>query len=183
MNGRPCPVLVTERLTLRAHETRDFDDLLSLWSDAEVVRYIGGRPFTPDEVWSRLLRYGGLWPLLGYGFWRIGDRKTDRYVGDAGVADFRRDLGEGFDGTPEAGWSLAAWAHGQGLAGEAMAAILQWADSVADIDRTVCMIHADNAASVRLAERLSYRAMGQRRFRDADIDTFERLRSGAASAP
>ena len=183
MTGQPFPQLTTARLTLRAHETADFDDLLSLWSDPDVVRYIGGRANTADEVWSRLLRYRGLWPLLGFGYWRIEDRQTGRYVGDAGLADFRRGLGDGFDESPETGWALAPWAHGQGLAGEAMGAILKWADETAEIERTVCMIQPENAASLRLAGRLGYRPMGQRSFNGSPTQTFERQRYATSAAP
>ena len=183
MTGRPVARLTTERLILRGHETQDFEDLLSLWTDPKVVRFIGGRANTPDEVWSRLLRYRGLWPLLGFGYWRIEDRQTGRYVGDAGLADFRRGLGEGFDGAPETGWALAPWAHGKGLAGEAMGAILEWADATAQIERTVCMIQPQNAASVRLAERLGYRATGLRSFNGSPTETFERQRYATSAAP
>lgn len=177
MTGRTCPTLITERLVLRAHEAGDYEDLLAMWTDPDVVRHIGGRPASADEVWARLLRYGGMWPVLGHGFWRIGERRTDRYVGDAGVSDFRRGLGEGFDGCPETGWALATWAHGQGFAREAMEAILRWADAEADFPRTVCIIEPANAASIRLAGRLGYVSMGRRPFRGAETELFERFRA------
>jgi RimJ/RimL family protein N-acetyltransferase len=161
---------------LRAHETGDYEDLLAMWSDADVVRHIGGRPSTADEVWTRLLRYGGLWPLLGFGYWRIGERRSDRYVGDAGIADFRRGLGEGFDGWPETGWAILPWAQGQGLAAEAMTAVLRWADQDAALPRTVCIISPQNTPSSKLAARLGYRSMGLRDFRGSDTELFERLR-------
>jgi RimJ/RimL family protein N-acetyltransferase len=59
-----APALDTDRLTLRGHGLADFADSLRLWSDPDVTRYIGGRPFTEEEVWSRLLRYAGHWSLL-----------------------------------------------------------------------------------------------------------------------
>lgn len=58
---RDCPVITTERLTLRPHLLADFEDSLAMWADPAVVRYVGGEPSSPEEAWSRLLRYAGLW--------------------------------------------------------------------------------------------------------------------------
>ena len=42
---------------------------------------------------------------------------------------------------------LAPWAHGQGLASEAVAAAHAWGDARFGEPRTVCMIDPDNAPS------------------------------------
>lgn len=122
-----------------------------MWSDLDVVRHISGRPSTREEVWARILRYHGHWGMLGYGFWLIAERDTGRFVGEAGLADFQRDLAEPFD-APEAGWSLAPHAQGKGYATEAMQAILAWTTA----PRTVCMIAPENKASLRVAEKVGY---------------------------
>ena len=61
-----------------------------MWADPEVTRYIGGRPFGVEEVWTRLLRYAGHWALLGYGYWAVIEKSSGRFVGEAGLADFHR---------------------------------------------------------------------------------------------
>ena len=38
------PVLTTERLILRPHRAEDFDAVAAMTGDAEVMRYIGGKP-------------------------------------------------------------------------------------------------------------------------------------------
>jgi hypothetical protein len=58
------PVLMTERLILRAHRLDDFADLCAMWADPEIVKFIGGEPQTPEQVWQRLLRYTGNWRFL-----------------------------------------------------------------------------------------------------------------------
>src|SRR6185312_2505807 len=65
--GRPTviPEIDTARLTLRAHTLADFDDYCAMWGDSEVTRYIGGKPFTREECWSRFLRQSGHWALMG----------------------------------------------------------------------------------------------------------------------
>ena len=44
--------------------------------------------------------------------------------------------------------------QGRGLAREALTAVLAWADQT--MPRTVCMIHPDNAPSLKLAHKLGY---------------------------
>ena len=164
------PVLETERLVLRAHTLDDFADIAAMWADPEVMRHLGGRTFTEEESWSRLLRYGGLWTMLGMGWWAARERATGRYVGDVGFFDLRRDMTPPLGGDPEAGWVMARWAHGQGFATEAMRAALDWLGP----RRSVCIIDADNAASLRVATKLGYRPLGTATYRGAELRTFER---------
>lgn len=158
-----APTLTTDRLILRAHRRDDFEALARMWADPAVTRHIGGKSATRQESWFRLLRYGGLWPMLGFGYWAITDRASGRYLGDAGLADFQRGMGADFDGLPEAGWALVADAAGQGLATEAAGAVLAWADTHLDAPRTVCMIDPENLASIQVARKLGFvqtRALG-----------------------
>lgn len=158
----PCPMpveaptLTTDRLILRAHRRDDVEALAQMWADPDVTRHIGGKPATRQESWFRLLRYGGLWPMLGFGYWAITDKASGRYLGDAGLADFQRGMGAGFDGLPEAGWALVPDAFGRGLATEAMQGVLAWADTTLAAPRTVCMIDPGNTASLRVAAKLGF---------------------------
>jgi RimJ/RimL family protein N-acetyltransferase len=154
-----APPIDTARLTLRGHKAGDIDESAALWADPMVVRHIGGRPFSREESWTRLLRYAGHWALLGFGYWVVRERSSGRFVGEVGLADYRRDLVPAIEGTPEAGWVLAPWAHGQGFAGEALGAALAWIDGVFRAPRTVCIIDPGNAASLRVAARAGYREL------------------------
>ncbi|MFK4811893.1 GNAT family N-acetyltransferase [Devosia sp. ZW T5_3] len=148
------PILTTDRLILRAHTAADFPGCYTLWSDPDVTRFIGGRPSTQEEVWSRILRYIGHWEVLNYGYFLVTERQTGAVVGDFGLADFRRNVVAPFGDTPEAGWVMLPQYHGKGLAQEALTAVLAWADRT--MPRTVCMIHPDNAPSLKLAAKLGY---------------------------
>ena len=145
--------LETDRLILDAHTAEDFEALAALWADPAVVRHIGGQAASAHESWMRLLRYRGLWPLLGYGYWAVREKRSGRFIGDLGFADFRREIEPSICGIPEAGWVFAVWAHGHGFAGEALQAALKWLDSQTFISHCVCLIAPDNKASIRLAER------------------------------
>ena len=100
-----APVLVTERVILRAHRVSDFDSYRELWSNETVVRFIGGRPLDRQESWTRLLRAAGMWSLIGCGFWIVEERETGRLIGEAGVMYAKRTIEPTLDGTLEAGWA------------------------------------------------------------------------------
>jgi RimJ/RimL family protein N-acetyltransferase len=181
-NTPSIPALDTERLTLRGHTLADFDECAALWGDPQVTRYIGGRPFTEEEVWARVLRYVGMWALLGLGYWVVRERETGRFVGELGLADFRRDVSPPLDGAPEAGWVLAPWAHGRGFATEAVRVALAWGDAHLAAPRTVCMIAPENAASIRVAEKCGFREFTRTTYKSSETILFERPRGGTGVA-
>lgn len=156
--------LTTDRLILRPHTSDDHPACCALWSDPEVTRFIGGRPATSEEVWQRILRYAGLWQLLGYGYFVATDRVSGALVGEVGLADFHRDLDPPLGDTPEAGWVLLPHYQGRGLAHEALTAMLAWADQT--MPRTACMIDPANAPSLKLAEKLGYTEYARTTYKD-----------------
>jgi len=147
-----------------------------MWSEPAVVKHFGGEARPPDDVWMRLLRYGGLWALLGYGYWTIRETATGRFVGELGFADFHRVLSPGFDGAPEVGWTLSGWAQGRGMASEAVTAVLGWADAQG-WKRTACMIVPANTTSLRLAGRHGYTPYAETDFKGKPVILLERLAS------
>jgi RimJ/RimL family protein N-acetyltransferase len=169
-----APTIETARLRLRAHRTEDFADCAAMWGDAAVVRHIGGRPFPAEETWAKMLRYAGLWPLLGFGYWAIEDRASGRYAGDVGFADFKRAVQPPLDGTPEIGWALMPWAQGRGLATEAVGAAVGWGDRHLGARATACMIDPDNAASIRVAAKCGYREFARATYKGQPTILFRR---------
>jgi RimJ/RimL family protein N-acetyltransferase len=156
-----------------------------MWADPRVTRHIGGRPATDEEVWARVLRYAGLWALLGYGYWVVRARDSGRFVGEVGLADFRRAVTPPLD-APEVGWVLAAEAHGRGLATEAVRAALAWADAqiahpALAPGRTVCLIAPDHTASVRVAEKCGFGSVTTATYRGQATLVLERC--AARDAP
>ena len=89
--GVAVPVLKTQRLRMRAHRADDFDLACAMWSEPVVIRHTSGTPQPGEEVWKRMLRYGGLWSMLGYGYWAVEDKATGAFIGEVGFADFKRE--------------------------------------------------------------------------------------------
>ncbi len=169
-----APTLETTRLTLRGHREGDFDDSAAMWAEPEVARHIGGRPFTREESWSRLLRYIGHWSALGFGYWVVIEKASGRFVGEVGFSDFKRELVPSLEGAPEIGWVLAPWAHGKGYATEAVGAAVAWGATSFTSPRTVCLIDLDNAASIRVAGRCGYEEYGRTSYKGTPVILFQR---------
>ncbi|MGE0044390.1 MAG: GNAT family N-acetyltransferase [Hyphomonadaceae bacterium] len=167
-----APVLETERLILRGHVRDDYDAELALWNDAGVRRnLLAGAEARPDEVWSRLLRYMGHWAAMNWGYWAIVERKSGRFIGECGFADFKRGLGVDL---PEAGWAIRDDASGKGYAREAMRTALAWADE--RFGATFCIIAADNVRSIKLAQKLGFEIGERIAFKDAETLVCRRMR-------
>ncbi|MGA8037587.1 MAG: GNAT family N-acetyltransferase [Candidatus Acidiferrales bacterium] len=152
-----APVLVTARLRLRAHTPEDFAASAAMWADPEVTRFIGGRPFTREESWTRLLRCAGHWALMGFGYWAVEDRASGKFIGEAGFADYKRDIDPPVMDMPEAGWAFVPEAHGHGIATETARALMAWGDAHFGSRATTCLIDQGHAASIRVAEKCGYR--------------------------
>src|SRR5437660_1168592 len=81
LTASTVPAIDTERLTMHGHALEDFDEYTVMWGNPKVTRHVGGRPFTREECWTRLLRNVGHWQLLGFGYWIVRERASGRFVG------------------------------------------------------------------------------------------------------
>ncbi len=168
------PEIDTDRLSLRGHCIEDLADSVALWGDPVVTRFIGGKRMSEEEVWTRLLRYIGHWTALGYGYWVIRERVTGRFIGEAGFADYKREISPSLAGRPEAGWVLTPSTHGRGFATEAVRAIVAWGERHFRGAQTVCIINPDNLASIRVAEKVGYVEEARTTYHGAAVIIFAR---------
>ena len=167
------PVIETARLKLRAHRPDDWTACSAMWSDPGVTRYIGGRPFSAEEVWTRLLRFAGHWAWMGFGYWAVEEKDTGDLVGEMGFANYKRDIDPPVT-LPEMGWVLATQAHGKGYATEGARAAVAWGDAHFGSSPTVCLIHPENMRSIRVAAKCGYREMERTTYKGHPTIVFTR---------
>ncbi|MFN3945612.1 MAG: GNAT family N-acetyltransferase [Allosphingosinicella sp.] len=172
------PVIETERLRLRPIWEGDLLAWSAVTADPDVARHIGGAPLSREETWRRLLATTGAWAVSGFGYWAAEMRGGDgRMVGHVGFADFKRDIDPPIDGRPEMGWVFAPEAHGKGLASEAVAAGLRWADETLRAPEITAVIEPANAPSIRVAEKAGFAQRETGTYRGAPILVFRRFTS------
>lgn len=153
-----APTLVTERFDLWKPRAGDLPDLCRLVADEETRRYLGHAGRDEKSQWERLMRNAGSWALHGYGTFMVRPRGGEDLIATCGVFHSWRGFGAeiGMDDVPEAGWIVRRDTWGHGVAGEVMAAILEWFDREIGTRRIACMIEEGNAASQRVAARLGF---------------------------
>lgn len=118
-------------------------------ADPEVVRHLGdGKPMDAMQSWRACAALIGHWTLRGYGQWVVEEKATGLALGRAGVYN-----PEGWPGI-EVGWTLAREHWGKGYATEAGGASLRYALETVGATRVISLIRRENAASIRVAEKL-----------------------------
>ena len=146
---RVAPTLVTDRLVLRPFRDSDLDAYAAMVADPAVARYLGsGEVLDRVGAWYQMAMFVGHWALRGFGLWAAEDRRTGALAGRIGLWK-----PQGWPGL-EAGWMLAPPFWGRGLATEGARATLDFAFSRLGAEEVISVIHPDNTASIRVAERL-----------------------------
>lgn len=176
MAVREAPRLETSRLVLRPFAAGDVDAQAAMMADEVVMHHLGGQALSREDAWRKLLNGHALWSLLGYGYWAVERRSDGAMIGQIGFADFRRAMTPGIEDRPEMGWLFAREAFGHGYATEACLAALAWADDALETPEIVAIIDAENAASIRVAEKCGFNENEPATYRGEPILLFRRRR-------
>lgn len=163
--------LETERLVLRKPEPGDVDAYAEIWSDPEVVRFLGGRTLSREEAESGIGRMLGQWDRHGVGLFSVIRKEDERLIGRVGYLlwdperwanAMHEELEEPLE--LEIGWVVASAFWNKGYATEAAIACRDNAFGPLGRDRVISLIAAENVASIRVAEKI-----GERYERDVEI--------------
>lgn len=79
-------------------------------------------------------------------------KRLRRYLGDIGLANWKRARLAALGAVPECGWAFAPNAQGKGYCSEALSTLLNGADEHLP-SATIALIGDDNPVSLRVAER------------------------------
>lgn len=151
--------LETDRLGLRRFTASDFDWLVALYSDAEVMRY-GGGVKTPDQVRAvmreRILDYYDAHP--GLGVWQTVERASGTAVGFHVLNNIQ---GESII---QIGYFLVKRAWGRGYATEMARALLRHGFVELGLPQIAAIAERENAASHHVLTKIGLRRNGERAF-------------------
>lgn len=157
MNTPDNQTIETERLVLKPPVIDDFEAFARMWSNPMVTQHISGEPLDREDAWKLFLRDVGHWKLNNFGFFSCFDKESGGYAGTVGLAVLERAIEPAFGDAPEAGWAISPEFHGRGIGSEALRAVLQWGEAALLPTRFVCMIGETNVASLRVAQKCSFR--------------------------
>jgi len=142
-------VIETTRLRLRRLRPSDEAALIALDSDEEVMRYIGSRGGTPEQIVSRVReRIGTDRGVVGW--WLVEDEAEGAFQGIAGLLP----MPEGPDIELVYRFARAAW--GRDIATEAAVALTEYAFEGAGLAQLVAVTFPENSASRRVLEKAGF---------------------------
>lgn len=147
----------TERILLRGFRLEDAEDMLEMYRDPEVLRFLS--PMQPlssiDEQRAAVHRIREKYvPLEGrYGAYAVVNKPDGRVVGTGLLKLAPNTEGQDTDDV-EIGWHLARRVWGQGLATEMGRLLMKRAEEVMKLDRVIAIVDPPNTRSARVAERI-----------------------------
>ncbi|WP_091601225.1 GNAT family N-acetyltransferase [Arthrobacter koreensis] len=139
----------TARLRFRDMTPEDLDLMAGLLGDPEVMTYYPA-PKTRDESAKWIAWNEANYARHGYGLW-IVETHDGEFLGDCGLT-WQKINGENIE--LEVGYHVRADRQGRGYATEAAAACRDFARETLQAPRLVALIHPENTASKRVAEKL-----------------------------
>lgn len=144
------PVVIrTERLALRAWGPEDIDDVVALFDDPEVARFIThGKPVSRSDGETFITRYMRLQSERGWARWAV------EVAEEPGVLAGFCGVGCTFAPEIELGWTFRRDLWGHGYATEAARGALDYCFGVVGFERIISAIDPANTRSAAVAHRL-----------------------------
>jgi [ribosomal protein S5]-alanine N-acetyltransferase len=149
--GETPIVCETSRLILRKFNENDVESLLSFLGDPEVMRFSITGPETRADIQTKYLpgclkRYS----RDGLGQWAVIRKSDGICVGECGICIQQVDGEKEF----EISYRMRRDCWGNGLATEAARACRDYGFKTAGLRRLISIIEPENAASIRVAEKI-----------------------------
>jgi [ribosomal protein S5]-alanine N-acetyltransferase len=126
----------------------DFDSLLRIFTDIEVMAAFDHPPFTHEQMERWLNRNLDHQNEFGHGWFSVICKETGELIGDCGL-----EVMEDMD-SAELGYDFRSEFWGQGYATEAAIAVRDYAFDVLGLPQLISLIRVGNHASKRVAEKV-----------------------------
>jgi ribosomal-protein-alanine N-acetyltransferase len=170
------PTITTPRLTLRAFAESDAESLHQILSEDGVLEYFPNTSPPPlDAVRRFISRQLAHWQERGFGWWAIERRDRQGLIGWSGL----QHLPETDE--VEIAYLLGRAFWGKGLATEAAKTGLRYGFEQAGLEHIVAIVHVDNGASQRVAQKLGMSFVDRSRYFGIDCHRYAIERSHFAA--
>jgi ribosomal-protein-alanine N-acetyltransferase len=146
------PTLVTKRLRLRQFEARDLVGLHACFSDQQAMRFWNFPACkTMAETATMLAWLANTTRRADSLAWAVAKKSNGQLIG---MVNYHQRQAR--HGRLHLGYIIAPRQQGNGFGAEAVRAVLSYCSEALKAHRIEALIHPDNAASIRLVERLGF---------------------------
>ncbi len=153
------PPIETERLLLRAMRVADAPDMFEYAHRADVTEYLTWYPHADiEETRAYLTEVGRRYRTGDFYDWALIHRADDKMIGTCGFTSFNYHAD-----SAEVGYVLNPAYHGQGLAAEALRAVMRFGFENLSLHRIEAHYIEGNNPSRRLMERVGMQFEGYAR--------------------
>jgi len=167
-------VVETQRLLARKPVKDDFDLVFRLYQNPQVMRTLGGI-LPKDAAYEKFIWNLSLWEKNGFGQWLWFEKKSDLFVGRAGLRQFKMPEIQKHGDIVELGYVLFPQFWGKGLATEIAQASIKIAFHFLQINELVAFMLTTNLASQRVVEKTGFR-FGRYFIHDKELHKLYRLK-------
>jgi len=144
--------LQTKRLKVHRPTREDLENYLKLFSDPEVMRYIGnGQTRNLENTKSYLDKAIHHWEKHGFGLGPIFEKETGEFVGDAGLVHLGLD---DRNAEIELGYRLKKKFWGKGYATEIARAWIAWGFDHLPLKEIIASVYEENESSRHVLEKV-----------------------------
>lgn len=165
------PIIETERLILKEVTPEDANDMYKYLSDKDVVKHMGLEPYeSPNDVLSEIRWYKSILEE-GTGIrWGITQKNIGVVIGSCGFLNMHPKHYRA-----EIGFELNKEYWGQGIAGEALEAVIKYGYKHFEVERIEALIDPANLSSQKLVENQGFKREGLLRHYEYTCGKFDDL--------
>jgi RimJ/RimL family protein N-acetyltransferase len=147
-------IFETPRLLVRHVSVEDLDEMLSVYGDADAMRWVGdGLPLNRAQCAHWIEVTFGNYASRGYGMNALVERQTGTVIGFCGLVHPHGQL------EAEVKYALKREYWGKGLATEAVRALLDYAQQKLGLKSVIATIAPENIASYKVLLKVGMRAI------------------------
>lgn len=152
-------IVESERLYLRRFKTDDAGLMSRIYSDAEVMKYIGrGGPADLQQTSDMLNAFIESYDMNGYGIMAVIEKHSGKLIGHCGF-NLLKMISE-----VEIAYLLSKEYWGKGYATEIAEAALEYGFNVLKLKKIIALAYPENSASINVIKKLGMKSEGLKEF-------------------
>jgi RimJ/RimL family protein N-acetyltransferase len=143
-------IIETERLNIRKWKEGDWLLLKPMSNDVDVMRYLGGKLLSDEEIQTIARRQAENFETLGYCYWPLELKATGEFIGLCGVQPYKDEKLEFYD----YGWRLAKEHWNHGYMTEVARAVRDYAFTELGLPRLTSTAREENLPSINVMKKM-----------------------------